>query len=121
MGTPAAALASTVRDRSKAVPIALRSWLTMCLIAVLVHAPVATLAFEQGHGNLTKSTASSEPSPEHAMLCDEGLLCSAYLVLEHAAAVQIEFDTMPLVPSGEQLAHDLAGLAIDLPPPRLAA
>lgn len=55
------------------------------------------------------------------MLCDEGLSCSAYLVLEHAAAVRIESATMTLAPSGEQLAHDLAGLAVDLPPPRFAA
>ena len=121
MGTPAAAHASTVPTRLRAVLIALRSWLIMCLIAVLVLAPVSTSAFEQGHDKQTINTASSEPSPEHALLCDEGLLCSAYLVLEHAAAVRIEFATMPLAPSGEQLAHDLAGPAIDLPPPRRAA
>ena len=93
----------------------------MCLIAVLVLAPVATLAFEQGHDDQTSITASSEPSPEHAMLCDKGLSCSAYLVLEHAAAVRIETATMTLAPSGEQLTHDIAGPAIDLPPPRFAA
>jgi len=121
VGTSSSPLASTVRDRLQAVLIALRSWLIMCLIAVLVLAPVSTSAFEQGHDKQTINTASSEPLPEHALLCDEGLLCSAYLVLEHAAAVRIEFATMLLAPSGEQLAHDLAGPAIDLPPPRRAA